>query len=158
MPFSCHCNALFAFLCLSDVGDVFLCRYNRARSNHYRDSEKNYEIMIDELIEELTIDEDLAIILLNEGFTSLEEVAYVPLQEMLDIEDDMLTTLKSLDYEGFIRLGMEYSDAVIKANEGIDKSLQLLIDDIKQSKKVDTIEKSDNFTDSYLELYNELVG
>ena len=78
--------------------------------------------------------------------------------KMLDIEDDMLTTLKSLDYEGFIRLGMEYSDAVIKANEGIDKSLQLLIDDLKQSTKVDTIEKSENFTDSYLELYNELVG
>ena len=78
--------------------------------------------------------------------------------KMLDIEDDMLTTLKSLDYEGFIKLGMEYSDAVIKANDDIDKSVQLLIDESKQNRKVDTIEKSENFTDSYLELYNELVG
>jgi len=42
--------------------------------------------LLDQLIEQLIIDEDLAIILLNEGFTTLEEVAYVPLQEMLEIE------------------------------------------------------------------------
>ena len=50
-------------------------------------NEEETQNLLDQLIEELTIDEDLAIILLNEGFTSLEEVAYVPLQEMLDIED-----------------------------------------------------------------------
>ncbi len=49
--------------------------------------EEETQNLLNQLIEELTIDEDLAIILLNEGFTSLEEVAYVPLQEMLDIED-----------------------------------------------------------------------
>ena len=42
--------------------------------------------VLQQLMEDLGIDEDLAIILLNEGFTSLEEVAYVPLQEMLEIE------------------------------------------------------------------------
>ena len=78
--------------------------------------------------------------------------------KMLDIEDDMLSTLKTLDYDGFIKLGMEYSDAVIKSKEELGESLQLLLEDIKESKKVDTIEKSENFTESYLELYNELVG
>ena len=78
--------------------------------------------------------------------------------KMLDIEDDMLSTLSTLDYDGFIKLGMEYSDAVIKSKEEMGESLQLLIEDIKENKKVDTIEKSENFTDSYLELYNELVG
>lgn len=34
----------------------------------------------------LDVDEEVADILINEGFTSLEEVAYVPLNEMLDIE------------------------------------------------------------------------
>ena len=34
----------------------------------------------------LDIDEDVAIVLVEEGFTSLEEVAYVPLEEMIDIE------------------------------------------------------------------------
>ena len=37
-------------------------------------------------IQRLDVDEDVAYILIEEGFTSLEEVAYVPLQEMLDIE------------------------------------------------------------------------
>ena len=34
----------------------------------------------------LDVDEEIADILISEGFTSLEEVAYVPLQEMLEIE------------------------------------------------------------------------
>jgi len=37
-------------------------------------------------VEKLDVDEEVADILIAEGFTSLEEVAYVPLQEMLEIE------------------------------------------------------------------------
>lgn len=37
-------------------------------------------------MEKLDVDEEIADILIAEGFESLEEVAYVPLQEMLDIE------------------------------------------------------------------------
>ena len=37
-------------------------------------------------VEKLDVDQEVADILIAEGFTSLEEVAYVPLQEMLDIE------------------------------------------------------------------------
>ena len=37
-------------------------------------------------MEKLDIDEDVANILINEGFSTLEEVAYVPLHEMLEIE------------------------------------------------------------------------
>ncbi len=39
------------------------------------------------LMEQLDVDEDVGAILAQEGFTSLEEVAYVPRQEMLDIEE-----------------------------------------------------------------------
>jgi N utilization substance protein A len=38
------------------------------------------------LMEKLDVDEDVANILIDEGFTTLEEVAYVPLHEMLEIE------------------------------------------------------------------------
>ena len=38
-------------------------------------------------VEKLDVDEDIASILINEGFSGLEEVAYVPVQELLDIED-----------------------------------------------------------------------
>jgi N utilization substance protein A len=37
-------------------------------------------------MEKLDVDEDVAQVLVEEGFTSLEEVAYVPLAEMLEIE------------------------------------------------------------------------
>lgn len=37
-------------------------------------------------MEKLDVDEEIANILIEEGFTSLEEVAYIPLQEMLEIE------------------------------------------------------------------------
>ncbi len=37
-------------------------------------------------IEELEVDEELAQVLVEEGFTSLEEIAYVPMEEMLGIE------------------------------------------------------------------------
>lgn len=37
--------------------------------------------------EKLDVDEDIASILIDEGFSGLEEVAYVPVQELLDIED-----------------------------------------------------------------------
>lgn len=38
-------------------------------------------------VEDLDVDEELAEILVEEGFTSLEEVAYVPIDEMLAIEE-----------------------------------------------------------------------
>ena len=72
--------------------------------------------------------------------------------KMIDIEDDMLTGLQSADYEGFIKLGMEFADAVIKSEDAEIKWLE------DPKAKVDTIEQGDDFTESYYNLYNELVG
>ena len=41
---------------------------------------------VESLMEALDVDEDVAVVLVEEGFTSLEEVAYVPLEEMSAIE------------------------------------------------------------------------
>ena len=41
---------------------------------------------VEHLMEALDVDEDVAVVLVEEGFTSLEEVAYVPLEEMSAIE------------------------------------------------------------------------
>lgn len=78
--------------------------------------------------------------------------------KMMDIEDGMLDNLKSGDFEGFVKLGMEYSDAVITATHEINKNLNGVFDEVAQEKKLNTIEKDENFTDSYYNLYNELVG
>lgn len=42
---------------------------------------------IDAFVADLGVDEDIAIVLFNEGFTTLEEVAYVPVEELLAIDD-----------------------------------------------------------------------
>jgi len=49
-------------------------------------SEAEYAVSRVTFMEKLDIDEELADLLIEEGFSSLEEVAYVPLAEMLEIE------------------------------------------------------------------------
>lgn len=49
-------------------------------------SDKEAENIVQFFTEKLGVDEDIAQVLAEEGFTSLEEIAYIPLQEMLDIE------------------------------------------------------------------------
>ncbi len=49
-------------------------------------------------MEALEVDEDVATVLVEEGFTSLEEVAYVPLDEMMNIEgfdEEVATELRN---------------------------------------------------------------
>src|SRR5699024_10003022 len=54
--------------------------------------------LINRFIEHLNIDEDFAGILVDEGFSSLEELAYVPARELLDIEgfdEELVESLQS---------------------------------------------------------------
>ncbi|MEP7207576.1 MAG: helix-hairpin-helix domain-containing protein, partial [Casimicrobiaceae bacterium] len=66
------------------------------------DSQKKHEAESDQLrslfMARLDVDEEVADILIGEGFTSLEEVAYVPINEMLEIEsfdEDTVNELRS---------------------------------------------------------------
>jgi len=66
------------------------------------DADQKAESEIGEVIQtfmaDLDVDEDVALILAQEGFSSLEEVAYVPEQEMLDIDEfdeDIVNELRS---------------------------------------------------------------
>jgi transcription termination/antitermination protein NusA len=47
-------------------------------------------------MDKLDVDQEIANILIDEGFTSLEEVAYVPIQEMLEIESFDESTVNEL--------------------------------------------------------------
>lgn len=78
--------------------------------------------------------------------------------KMMDIDDSMLVNLQSADYDGFIKIGIEYADAVIKAEDGVNDNLSTLLEAFDSEKKIDTIEKDDNLLDSYFNLYNELVS
>jgi N utilization substance protein A len=49
-------------------------------------NEQEFAVVRDLFVEKLDVDEEVADILVQEGFNTLEEVAYVPLEEMLEIE------------------------------------------------------------------------
>ena len=50
-------------------------------------SEQEARELLDKFMKDLDVDEDVAMILVQEGFSSLEEVAYVPANELLGIEE-----------------------------------------------------------------------
>jgi len=63
----------------------------------------------------LDVDQEMADILIGEGFTSLEEVAYVPLQEMLEIEafdEDTVTELRARAKAALLTLAIAKEESV----------------------------------------------
>ncbi len=74
-------------------------------------------------MEKLDVDEEIADILINEGFTSLEEVAYVPLQEMLEIEsfdEDTVNELRSRAKDALLTMEIAREESV----EGVSQDLR----------------------------------
>ena len=77
---------------------------------------------------------------------------------MMDIDKTMVENLKSADFEGFLKIGMEYADAVINSKEEISSVMNDLLASVSKDKKLETIEQDENYLDSYYKIYNELVG
>ncbi len=61
-------------------------------------SEEEGRVYIEHFMKQLDVDEEVATILVQEGFSSLDEVAYVPISEMLEIEEfdaDIVDSLRA---------------------------------------------------------------
>ncbi len=74
-------------------------------------------------MEKLDVDEEIADILIAEGFTSLEEVAYVPLQEMLEIEsfdEDTVHELRNHAKDALLTMEIAHEENV----EGVSQDLR----------------------------------
>jgi starch synthase len=78
--------------------------------------------------------------------------------KMTDVEDKMLTNLKSADYEGFVKMGIQYADAIIKTGEPNNQSLNKLFSSVQKENKLSIIEENESFADTYFNFYNELAG
>ena len=66
-------------------------------------------------MEKLDVDQEIADILIGEGFTSLEEVAYVPIQEMLEIEsfdEDTINELRTRAKDALLTLEIAREESV----------------------------------------------
>jgi N utilization substance protein A len=74
-------------------------------------------------VEKLDVDEEVADILIAEGFTSLEEVAYVPLQEMLEIE--------SFDEDTVNELRTRAKDALLTMEIAKEEEVEALSENLK---------------------------
>lgn len=78
--------------------------------------------------------------------------------KMMDIEDSMLECLQTADFDGFIKLGAQYADAVICGEEEMSESLDKLFGGLETKRKLDTFDKDSDYLDSYYNLYNELAS
>ncbi|MGD8207789.1 MAG: helix-hairpin-helix domain-containing protein, partial [Thiohalocapsa sp.] len=68
---------------------------------------------------QLDVDEDVAVILVQEGFSSIEEVAYVPAKELLGIEEfdeDVVEELRRRAQDALLTKAIA-SEEVLSANE-----------------------------------------
>ncbi|HSH83579.1 MAG TPA: transcription termination factor NusA, partial [Guyparkeria sp.] len=65
-----------------------------AEAEEKRDQE--VDSLVEHFVQHLNIDDDVARLLVEEGFTTLEEIAYVPVEEMLEIEEFDEETIEEL--------------------------------------------------------------
>jgi N utilization substance protein A len=73
-------------------------------------------------MEKLDVDEEIADILIEEGFSSLEEVAYVPLQEMLEIEafdEDTVNELRARAKDALLTMEIAREESVEDASQDL---------------------------------------
>jgi N utilization substance protein A len=79
--------------------------------------------VVENLMTALDIDEDVAIVLVEEGFTSLEEVAYVPLEEMIDIEgfdEGIATELRARAKDALLTMALASEEQLANAQPAED--------------------------------------
>ncbi len=82
---------------------------------------------VDAFVRDLDVDEDIAAVLVNEGFTSLEEVAYVPIEEMLAIDDfdeELVNALRQRAKDALLTRAL-VSEEKLGANEPAEDLLNM---------------------------------
>ncbi|TPD52876.1 MAG: transcription termination/antitermination protein NusA, partial [Thalassolituus maritimus] len=93
---------------------------------------------IEGFMNSLDIDEDFATLLVEEGFTTLEEIAYVPMEEMLQIDgldEDIVTELRNRAKDVLLTQAIASEEVLESAQpaedllnmEGMDKHLALVL-------------------------------
>jgi N utilization substance protein A len=106
------------------------------------DAEQKSESEMKELIEmfskQLDVDEEIGLILVQEGFSTIEEVAYVPASELIEIEEfdeDIVTELRSRARDVLLTQAIVHEEKIDEAEpaedllelEGMDKGLAYLL-------------------------------
>ena len=101
-------------------------------------SEQEARALLDNFMRDLDVDEDVANILVQEGFSSLEEIAYVPASELLAIEEfdpEIVNELRSRARDVLITQAIVTEEVIDQAEpaedlvslEGMDKELAFVL-------------------------------
>lgn len=97
-------------------------------------SEAESKVTLQLFVDQLDVDEEVALILVQEGFSSVEEVAYVPREELLDIdefEEEIVDELRSRAQDALLtkaiateeKLDGKTPSAELMAMEGIENEM-----------------------------------
>ncbi|WNO08214.1 transcription termination factor NusA [Teredinibacter sp. KSP-S5-2] len=87
----------------------------------------------DVFIEALDVDEEVAEVLVDEGFTTLEEVAYVPMEEFLSIEgfdEDIANELRNRAKDALLTQALANEEKVVSAEPAEDLVTMEGMDDV----------------------------
>ena len=101
-------------------------------------SESEMKELIDMFSKQLDVDEEIGLILVQEGFSTIEEVAYVPTSELIEIEEfdeDIVTELRSRARDVLLTQAIVQEEKIDEAEpaddllelEGMDKGLAYLL-------------------------------
>jgi starch synthase len=76
--------------------------------------------------------------------------------KLMDIEDEMLTAIDSADYEGFLKIGIEYSDSVLTATENLLEKYNPIFNAFPD-KTIQHIATDEHFEDNIYKHYHALL-
>ena len=111
-------------------------------------------------MEKLDVDEEIADILITEGFTSLEEVAYVPLQEMLEIEsfdEDTVNELRARAKDALLTLEIAREESVEEASQDL-RDLEGLTPQLIAKLAESDVHTLDDLADLAVDELTEITG
>jgi transcription termination/antitermination protein NusA len=108
----------------------------------------------------LDVDQEIADILIEEGFTSLEEVAYVPLQEMLEIEsfdEDTVNELRARAKDALLTMEIAREEDVEEVSQNL-KDLDGLSPDMIAKLAEAGVHTRDDLADLATDELTEITG
>ncbi|CAK7037935.1 transcription termination factor NusA [Saezia sanguinis] len=114
----------------------------------------------DLFMSKLDVDEEVANILIAEGFTSLEEVAYVPLQEMQEIDafdEEMIEELRSRAKDALLTMEIAREETLDKTAKDLRSLEGLTAEQLTKLTDAD-IRTLDDFADLAVDELIEITG
>jgi N utilization substance protein A len=111
-------------------------------------------------MERLDVDEEIADLLIAEGFTSLEQVAYVPLEEMLEIEsfdEDTVTELRTRAKDALLTMEIAHEESVEEVSQDL-RDLEGLTTDLIGKLADNGIHSRDDLADLAVDELTEITG